>query len=146
MRPGGELRDGESGLGSGRMEARERPARVGRHRARDFIAALKRELLVDLDLRAPSTEATAVAVPFGVALDAELGEIEESRARRQVQPAPNGRAIHSARRSCDLDLLGVALSGGGIRSATFNLGVLQALAQFGLLKRIDYLSTVSGGG
>ncbi len=41
---------------------------------------------------------------------------------------------------------GLALSGGGIRSATFNLGVLQALAQAGILKEIDYLSTVSGGG
>ena len=43
-------------------------------------------------------------------------------------------------------LLGLALSGGGIRSATFNLGVLQGLARHGLLKRFDYLSTVSGGG
>jgi hypothetical protein len=43
-------------------------------------------------------------------------------------------------------LLGLSLSGGGIRSATFNLGVLQALAQLRLLSRVDYLSTVSGGG
>jgi hypothetical protein len=55
---------------------------------------------------------------------------------------------------------GLALSGGGIRSATFCLGVLQALARAGyasgdaapshpatpLLARFDYLSTVSGGG
>ena len=45
-----------------------------------------------------------------------------------------------------MDLVGVALSGGGVRSATFNLGILQALAEFGLLTRVDYLSTVSGGG
>jgi Patatin-like phospholipase len=44
------------------------------------------------------------------------------------------------------DLVGLAFSGGGIRSATFNLGVLQGLADFGLLNRFDYLSTVSGGG
>jgi hypothetical protein len=44
------------------------------------------------------------------------------------------------------DTLGVALSGGGIRSATFSLGLLQAVAKAGLLLRIDYLSTVSGGG
>src|SRR3954470_21010940 len=43
-------------------------------------------------------------------------------------------------------LAGLALSGGGIRSAAFGLGVLQALANEGLLKRFDYLSTVSGGG
>src|SRR6185436_4697865 len=40
----------------------------------------------------------------------------------------------------------LCLSGGGIRSATFNLGILQGLARHGLLERFDYLSTVSGGG
>ncbi len=40
----------------------------------------------------------------------------------------------------------LCLSGGGIRSATFSLGVLQGLARAGLLKHCDYLSTVSGGG
>ncbi len=43
-------------------------------------------------------------------------------------------------------LRGLCLSGGGIRSATFCLGVLQALAKRGELARFDYLSTVSGGG
>jgi hypothetical protein len=43
-------------------------------------------------------------------------------------------------------LTGVCFSGGGIRSATFNLGVLQGMAQVGLLPHIDYLSSVSGGG
>jgi hypothetical protein len=40
----------------------------------------------------------------------------------------------------------LALSGGGIRSATFCLGVLRALAKQGTLAHFDYLSTVSGGG
>lgn len=44
------------------------------------------------------------------------------------------------------DAAGLALSGGGIRSATFALGVLVALARRGLLPQFDYLSTVSGGG
>src|SRR4051794_19109899 len=44
------------------------------------------------------------------------------------------------------DLVGLAFSGGGIRSATFNLGILRAFARSGFLKSIDYLSTVSGGG
>jgi predicted acylesterase/phospholipase RssA len=43
-------------------------------------------------------------------------------------------------------LTGLALSGGGIRSASFSLGVLQAMAYKGWLKKVDYLSTVSGGG
>ncbi len=41
---------------------------------------------------------------------------------------------------------GLALSGGGIRSATFSLGVMQAFARHRLLRRFDFLSTVSGGG
>jgi hypothetical protein len=44
------------------------------------------------------------------------------------------------------DLVGLSISGGGIRSATLSLGILQGLAARGLLKHIDYLSTVSGGG
>jgi Patatin-like phospholipase len=40
----------------------------------------------------------------------------------------------------------LCLSGGGIRSASFALGVLQAFAAKGLLDRFHYLSTVSGGG
>ena len=44
------------------------------------------------------------------------------------------------------DRFGLALSGGGIRSATFNLGLLQALRQKGLLDFVDYFGTVSGGG
>jgi hypothetical protein len=42
--------------------------------------------------------------------------------------------------------LGLAFSGGGIRSATFNLGVIQALAKLEFLRHFDYLSTISGGG
>ena len=41
---------------------------------------------------------------------------------------------------------GLCLSGGGIRSATFSLGIVQVLASQGMLPQIDYLSTVSGGG
>src|SRR4051812_34924792 len=40
----------------------------------------------------------------------------------------------------------LCLSGGGIRSASFAMGVIQGLARRGLLSRFDYLSTVSGGG
>ena len=40
----------------------------------------------------------------------------------------------------------LSLSGGGIRSGTFALGLLQGLARHDLLSRFDYLSTVSGGG
>jgi hypothetical protein len=42
--------------------------------------------------------------------------------------------------------IGLAFSGGGIRSATLSIGMLQALAEAKALGAIDYLSTVSGGG
>src|SRR5438034_798400 len=44
------------------------------------------------------------------------------------------------------DQAALCLSGGGIRSATFALGVLQGLAHHNLLNNFHYLSTVSGGG
>ena len=44
------------------------------------------------------------------------------------------------------DLMGIALSGGGIRSATLSLGFLETLNKYNILKLADYLSTVSGGG
>lgn len=42
--------------------------------------------------------------------------------------------------------IAVCLSAGGIRSAACSLGVLWKLAEVGLLRSVDYLSTVSGGG
>jgi hypothetical protein len=41
--------------------------------------------------------------------------------------------------------LGICCSGGGLRSAAFNLGALQSLDEAGLLRRADHLSAVSGG-
>lgn len=46
----------------------------------------------------------------------------------------------------DNKLSGLAVSGGGIRSASFGLGVMQALVANRRLSEIDYMSTVSGGG
>ena len=69
-------------------------------------------------------------------LDAERGDLGSG-------PPPVGDPTDTAWAA---RLLGVSFSGGGIRSATFNLGVLQALAGRGVLRYVDYLSTVSGGG
>jgi hypothetical protein len=61
-------------------------------------------------------------------------------------PCDSDYAADVVKRAHEAKLSGIAFSGGGIRSATFNLGVLQALARFKLLKEFNYLSTVSGGG
>jgi len=68
-------------------------------------------------------------------IDAELAYVAQRRAALGL-PADAVRD----------NLVGLALSGGGIRSATFNLGFLQGLARHQALRHVDYLSTVSGGG
>ncbi|MEO1259097.1 MAG: hypothetical protein AAFZ15_09890 [Bacteroidota bacterium] len=51
-----------------------------------------------------------------------------------------------AKENFDKNKFGIALSGGGIRSATINLGFLKTLNLFKILEKADYISTVSGGG
>lgn len=80
---------------------------------------------------------------FSEVLQYELQGLRGDQVPQQVEPAQKDQVIASAHQA---HLAGLAFSGGGIRSATFNLGVLEALAQMKLLRRFDYLSSVSGGG
>jgi hypothetical protein len=84
------------------------------------------------------------AVPVETVLEDELRQciLPRRRALGRVVPAEPP----APRDALSLELAGLALSGGGIRSATFNLGLLQALSHRGVLPRFDFLSTVSGGG
>ena len=90
-----------------------------------------------------------MSVPFTPQVQNQPNVLEKEhqhiRARRRPEPTipPLGDPIADAHR---LRPFGVSFSGGGIRSATFNLGIIQGLAENGLLRQIDYLSTVSGGG
>ena len=66
-----------------------------------------------------------------------------------IAPVDHGDSSGNGERAVapiHVNLVGLALSGGGIRSATFSLGVMQALAKHDLMKYVDILSTVSGGG
>jgi len=89
--------------------------------------------------------------PFSLVLREEMKQIEESRrlkrtAGEPAEPSLAATALDASDLAAHKKLFAVAFSGGGIRSATFNLGVLQKLSDIGLLARVDYLSTVSGGG
>ncbi|MGL4541557.1 MAG: hypothetical protein ACRCUI_03495, partial [Polymorphobacter sp.] len=55
------------------------------------------------------------------------------------------RGLYGDKRPGHVDEVGLALSGGGIRSATFSLGLMRELSRHRLFHKIDYLSTVSGG-
>jgi hypothetical protein len=72
-----------------------------------------------------------------IAVAMNASESDEVRQRRQTS---------SVKTASGLNAVGLALSGGGIRSATFSLGVTQVLAEKGVLRAVDFLSTVSGGG
>ena len=60
------------------------------------------------------------------------------------RPVPNGWPY--AEEPTTFNRIGISLSGGGIRSATFSLGVYQRLAEAGIFQRARYVSAVSGGG
>ncbi|HXJ88212.1 MAG TPA: hypothetical protein VMS18_15435 [Candidatus Binatia bacterium] len=77
-------------------------------------------------------------------VEQELVQVDARRSGQNIfRVEPSGETYIRAAKS---GMMGISLSGGGIRSATFNLGVLQALAELNLLRCFDYLSSVSGGG
>ena len=90
-----------------------------------------------------------MAEPISSFDDVLTAELHELRLRREKvlgtvpTPAAGGTAQQQA---LAFRAFGMGISGGGIRSATLNLGILQGLARRGLLPYVDYLSTVSGGG
>lgn len=87
----------------------------------------------------PSTEPLRYGIPSQDQINETERDAVESRRQRLRSP---GQTLGEA----GTDAIGLALSGGGIRSATFSLGVLQTLAAKVELKDIDLMSTVSGGG
>ncbi len=100
-----------------------------------------------------------VPYSFETIFKAELEEIRENRYWREREEyitnleesiTLKGRDESEIKdlfqKANDMNLYALAFSGGGIRSATFNLGILQGLAKYNLIGKFDYLSTVSGGG
>jgi hypothetical protein len=80
--------------------------------------------------------------PLPAEAESELASASDEKARLKAIYA----AIHRLNADPATARTALCISGGGIRSATFALGVLQRLAAFGLLAKFHFLSTVSGGG
>jgi len=86
---------------------------------------------------------------FDQILEAELAALRPgtpSVTDLSADPAARLSQVQRAIHAQPEPITAVCLSGGGVRSATFALGVLQGLAHRGVLGKFDYLSTVSGGG
>src|SRR5215470_19355705 len=78
------------------------------------------------------------------AIPRDAGKAEMALSARTSKPLPSQAAEYRDTPPAGMRL-GIALSGGGIRSAAFNLGALQALQQRQVLDHADYLAAVSGG-
>ena len=90
----------------------------------------QKKAAIRLPSELPSFEASTTSV-----IQQELDHyIQERRMENGLPPA----SAH--------DLVGMCISGGGVRAATLGLGMLQSFIRANRLRTIDYLSTVSGGG
>ena len=89
------------------------------------------------------------SVPLYEVLEAEFvalhGELPKHYPN-SAQPEVRLKAIWAAIHGLPEKRSALCFSGGGIRSATFGLGVLRGLARCGPLGKFHYLSTVAGGG
>ncbi len=89
--------------------------------------------------------------PPGLCFENEVFQQELKEVQRRWQNAyPNASerftgAMNSAPTTA-YGLVGIGFSGGGIRSATINLGIAQVLDRAGVFSHVDFMSTVSGGG
>eukprot|EP00928_Gymnodinium_smaydae_P011266 TRINITY_DN14181_c0_g1_i2.p1 TRINITY_DN14181_c0_g1~~TRINITY_DN14181_c0_g1_i2.p1 ORF type:complete len:995 (+),score=233.60 TRINITY_DN14181_c0_g1_i2:123-2987(+) len=91
------------------------------------------EELSDSEDEEPDHGDSADGVPFSQVLEEETEAIDEKRRQRCAGGGGGQR-------------FSVAFSGGGVRAAAFQTGVLWRLAEMGKLKDVDYLTAVSGGG
>ncbi len=102
-------------------------------------------------LLAMSTKASSAnpSLRLHEVLEAEFAQLHGRPALpagRPFDPEERLRAVWAAVHALEEKQAALCISGGGIRSATFGLGILHGLARCGLLDRFHYLSTVSGGG
>lgn len=88
---------------------------------------------------------------FNNVRETELNAIQTRRAAAELKPSNPAASDETVVQKSAIEdkspaTVGLALSGGGIRSACVGLGLMQAFYRRGILRQVDYLSTVSGGG
>ena len=116
--------------------------RLARQDAADRLPARERIAHADLGYR------------FSEVFKEELADIQQRWINRYGGDGDDAeertRAVRgrpsSEQPSPDHCLIGIGFSGGGIRSATINMGIAQALHRAGVFDHVDFMSTVSGGG
>src|SRR5439155_4522917 len=98
---------------------------------------------------AKETSSGNSSLPLHEVLEAEFAALHgalpadyPSSTAREIRLKAFWAAVHGLKEQ----RAALCISGGGIRSATFALGILQGLARCDLLEKFHYLSTVSGGG
>lgn len=97
---------------------------------------------VPLENRVENATRSGMSANFGL-LQPKEGEMRVMGGNRPVatsRPMPTGRPA-----DYDGTFVGIAISGGGSRSANFSAACLFELQRIGLLPYVDYISTVSGG-
>ncbi len=123
---------------------------ITRDHAVCFAEALAEELVEVEALRARRGINSDALTPKEIIERKHLSEIADKAGESERDDKEGKAAAEEAKfvvgQARGMELAGLAFSGGGIRSATFNLGVLQGLAQYNKVRAFDYLSTVSGGG
>lgn len=125
-------------------------ALVGMGRSREAVALLT-EQGSGLADKSWVNETTCRQIAGLIAMQRRAGVLEDESLDvfGLLTGQPTGDDESRRQRALDAEALaerfGVALSGGGFRASLFHLGVLAALAEFDLLRRIEVLSCVSGG-
>src|SRR5262249_1715886 len=103
------------------------------------------DALTPMPMDQPAVESCLKTLTFGISATTSIDQTIATQINDAEAQEVLARRNHFGLAQECTDAVGLGLSGGGIRSATFCLGVTQVLAARGLLKDVDFLSTVSGG-
>lgn len=74
-----------------------------------------------------------------------MDRLTEMTMRSETETRVENIFGNTSRNTPDTVKLGLALSGGGFRSAFFHVGILARLSELDLLRKVDVISSVSGG-